>query len=52
MPPGSRNGRRGRFLADTLAGLVPDVDVSECACIGFSGDNDAVGHTYFAVLAR
>jgi WD40 repeat protein len=40
------------ILADTIARLVPDVDLSNCACIGFSGDNDALGHAYYAILAR
>lgn len=39
------------ILADSIARLVPDVELNHCACIGFSGDNEATGHTHFAILA-
>ena len=41
-----------RMLAEMLLAMVPDVDLDGCAAIAFSGDNAAIGHTQFSVLAR
>jgi len=38
-------------LADALATLAPATDPGSSECIAFSGDNGALGHTFFAVLA-
>jgi hypothetical protein len=39
------------ILAQTLVELAPDPDLRDCSAIGISGDNPALGHTTFAVLA-
>lgn len=40
------------ILAEMLGALAPDIDPATCVAIGFSGDNPALGHTFFGVLAQ
>lgn len=40
------------IIADTISGLVPGVYLDECSAITFSGDNPAMGKTFFSLLAR
>ncbi len=46
-----RTSEVNAILAEILFDLAPDVDLRECSAIGISGENPALGHTYFAVLA-
>lgn len=39
-------------LAETVSKLAPTANLDECSAIGFSGDNPALGHTFFSILAK
>lgn len=47
MPSAESN----QILADKLATMVKPKAVASCSAIAFSGDNPALGHTFFAVVA-
>jgi hypothetical protein len=47
MSPGESN----QILAEKLAAMVKPKAVASCSAITFSGDNAALGHTFFAVVA-